>query len=205
VEWSHWEWHDARDSWNWEGYEGKPLEVSVYTSYEEVELLLNGVSLGRKKAGRENRFMAVWQVPYADGKITAIGYKGKQRASAATLTTAGKAAQLKLTADRQQIIADGQDLSYVTVELTDVAGNRLPDAEDLVKFEITGPGAIVGVGNANPMSVESYQLPQRKAWQGRCLAIVKADKVAGNITLQATVAGLPPARLAITSTSAYKE
>ncbi|WP_223233201.1 glycoside hydrolase family 2 TIM barrel-domain containing protein [Chitinophaga sp. CF418] len=205
VEWSHWEWYDARDSWNWEGYEGKPLEVSVYTSYEEAELFLNGVSLGRRKAGRENRFMAVWQVPYSPGKLTATGYKGKQKSPVAILSTAGKAAQIKLTADRQQIIADGQDLSYVTVELTDADGNRLPNADDLVKFEIVGPGSIAGVGNANPMSVESYQLPQRKAWQGRCLAIIKADKAAGNITLQVTAAGLPAAQLTITSTSAHKE
>lgn len=205
VDWSHWEWHDVRDSWNWEGYEGKPLEVSVYTSYGEAELFLNGASLGRKKAGRENRFMAVWQVPYSPGKLTAIGYNGKQKSPAATLATAGKAVRLKLTADRQQIIADGQDLSYVTVELTDADGNRLPEAEELVKFEITGPGAVAGVGNANPRSLESYQLPQRKTWQGRCLAIVKADKAAGNITLRATVAGLPPAQLNITSTSENKE
>lgn len=205
VDWSHWEWHDVRDSWNWEGYEGKPLEVSVYTSYGEAELFLNGASLGRKKAGRENRFMAVWQVPYSPGKLTAIGYNGKQKSPAATLTTAGKAVRLKLTADRQQIIANGQDLSYVTVELTDADGNRLPEAEELVKFEITGPGAVAGVGNANPRSLESYQLPQRKTWQGRCLAIVKADKAAGNITLRATVAGLPPAQLNITSTSENKE
>jgi len=144
-------------------------------------------------------------VPYSPGKLTAIGYNGKQKSPAATLATAGKATQVKLTADRQQINADGQDLSYVTVELTDADGNRLPDAEDLVKFELTGPGAIAGVGNANPMSVESYQLPQRKAWQGRCLAIIKADKAAGNIILRATVAGLPPAQLTITSTSSHKE
>lgn len=205
VDWSQWHWHDARDSWNWEGYEGKPLEVSVYTSYGEAELFLNGVSLGRKKAGRENRFMAVWQVPYSPGKLTAIGYNGKQKSPAATLSTAGKAVQLKLTADKKNIIANGQDLSYVTVELTDAAGNKLPNAEDLVKFEITGPGTIAGVGNANPMSVESYQLPQRKAWQGRCLAIIKSDKAAGNIILQATVAGLPSAQLTIASASANKE
>ncbi len=205
VDWSHWEWHDVRDSWNWEGYEGKPLEVSVYTSYGEAELFLNGVSLGRKKAGRENRFMAVWQVPYSPGKLTAIGYNGKRKSLPAALNTAGTAVRLKLTADRQEIRADGQDLSYVTVELTDADGNRLPEAEELVKFEITGPGAIAGVGNANPRSLESYQLPQRKTWQGRCLAIVKADKAAGNITLQATVAGLPPAQLTITSTSENKE
>jgi beta-galactosidase len=113
--------------------------------------------------------------------------------------------RLKLTADRQQIIADGQDLSYVTVELIDADGNRLPEAEELVKFEITGPGAVAGVGNANPRSVESYQLPQRKTWQGRCLAIIRSGKAAGNITLQATVAGLPPAQLSITSTLEHKE
>jgi beta-galactosidase len=200
VDWSHWEWHDVTDSWNWEGQEGKPLEVSVYTSYEEAELFLNGRSLGRKTAGRNNRFMVSWQVPYSPGKLSAIGYTGKKKSNAAVLTTAGKAARIRLTADRQQIIANGQDLSYIVAEVTDAAGNRLPGADDLVKFDVSGPGAIAGVGNANPMSTESYQLPQRKAWKGRCLAIVKAGSEAGTINIKASVAGLPAAQISITST-----
>jgi beta-galactosidase len=102
-----------------------------------------------------------------------------------------------LTADRARIAADGEDLSYVTVELVDARGVRHPKAENLVKFAVTGPGQIVGVGNANPVSTESYQQPQRKAWQGRCLLIVKADRRAGQIVIKATGAGLAPAEIVI--------
>jgi len=103
-----------------------------------------------------------------------------------------------LSADRATIKADAQDLSYITVELTDANGLRNPKAENLVRFTIQG-GTIVGVGNANPVSLESYQLPQRKAWQGRCLVIVKSSDKAGRITLTASANGLPSSKLVITT------
>ena len=90
----------------------------------------------------------------------------------------------------RRIAADGQDLSYITVELVDEQGVRNPLSENLVKFSITGPGSIVGVGNANPISTESFQQPQRKAWQGRCLLIIKSSKQAGAITITASSRGL---------------
>ncbi|QHS62621.1 DUF4982 domain-containing protein [Chitinophaga agri] len=200
VEWSQWEWHDARDSWNWTGYEGKPLDVTVYTSYEAAELFLNGRSLGRRTAGRSGKFMAAWQVPYSPGKLSVVGYNGKKRSKEVALNTAGKVTQLKLTTDRQQIVANGQDLSYVTITLQDAARNIVPDADALLKFSISGPGTIVGVGNANPMSTESYQLSQRKAWRGKCLVIIKSDKQPGDITLQVNAADLPATQVKITST-----
>jgi beta-galactosidase len=81
------------------------------------------------------------------------------------------------------------------VELTDAQGVRNPKAENLVRFEIKGPGAIVAVGNANPVSTESYQRPQRKAWQGRCLVIIKSGQQAGDITLTAAAEGMTPAAI----------
>ena len=103
------------------------------------------------------------------------------------------------TADRTRIKADGQDLSYITVELHDAEGVRHPKADNLVMFEIEGPGTIAGVGNADPKSTESYQQHKRKAWQGRCLVIVKAEKEAGDIVLTASATGLQPARIVITA------
>lgn len=195
--WSKWEWHDAVADWNWKGYETQPLEVSVYSSCEEAELFLNGKSLGKKKTDRSTEFMATWNVPYAAGELKAVGYKGKKVVASSLLQTAEEATTIKLTADRTQLTADGEDLSYIAVELVDTKGNKDPKAENLVKFEIEGAGAIVGVGNANPMSIESYQLPQRKAWQGRCLVIVKSKKEAGNITLKASAEGLTGAQVMI--------
>jgi beta-galactosidase len=197
--WSKWHWHDVVADWNWKGFEGRPLDVDVYSSCEEVELFLNGKSLGRKPTNRSTQFTATWQVPYQPGTLKAVGYGVARRTAAATaeLRTADAPARLKLTADRLKIKADGQDLSYVTVELVDARGVRHPKAEGLVRFSVEGPGTIAGVGNANPVSTESYQQPQRKAWQGRCLVILKSGRQAGRITLRATAQGLPPASLVI--------
>ena len=195
--WSKWHWHDVLADWNWRGYENRPLGVDVYSSCEEVELFLNGRSLGRKPTNRSNAFTAAWQVPYQPGVLRAVGYDGAREVGAAELRTAGEPARIKLTADRARVKADGQDLSYVTVELLDARGVRHPRAENLVRFAVEGPATIVGVGNANPVSTESYQQPQRKAWQGRCLVVVKSGRQPGRIVLRATSQGLPPASLFI--------
>jgi len=197
--WSKWHWYDVVDNWNWKGNEGKILDVSVYSSCEQVELFLNGKSLGKKPTNRSNKFTAIWQVPYQSGILKAAGFKGRKQVSISELKTAGDPVQIKLTADRSEIRADGQDLSYIIVELNDVAGIRNPDAENLISFSIEGPGTIIAVGNANPVSVESYQIPQRKAWHGRCLVIVKSDLKAGPIIFKATAPGLISASIKINS------
>lgn len=145
--------------------------------------------------------MAVYHVPYVEGELKAIGYNNGKKVNTAILKTAGEPTQIKLSADRKIIKADNEDLSYVTVELVDKKGTRNPEAENLVHFEIEGPGTIGGVGNADPVSVESYQLPQRKAWQGRCIVVVKSGKHSGNIVLKATSPGLTSAVLVIKSES----
>jgi beta-galactosidase len=197
--WSKWHWHDVVDNWNWKGNEGKTMEVNVYSSCEQVELFLNGKSLGRKPTSRTTEFLASWKVPYQPGTLKAVGYKGEKQVSVSELKTAGVPVQIKLTADRSKIRADGEDLCYVTVEITDANGIRNPNAENLITFSIDGPGTIAGVGNANPVSLESYQLPHRKAWHGRCLVIVKSDVKAGRITLKASSHGLLPTSIEIES------
>jgi beta-galactosidase len=195
--WSKWHWFDVAPDWNWKGFENKPLEVNVYSSCEEVELFLNGRSLGRKPTNRSTEFTAKWDVPFQPGVLRAVGYDAGRQAGSAELRTAGEPARVKLSADRSDIRADGEDLSYVTVELTDARGVRNPKAENLVRFSVEGPGTIIAVGNANPFSTESYQQPQRKAWQGRCLVIVKSERRAGRVVVRASSQGLPPATLAI--------
>lgn len=196
-DWSKWEWHDVLANWNWPGQENKPLTVEVYSSCEEVELLLNGKSLGRKPTTRATQFTAIWSVPYQPGELKAVGHTHKKAVSTAVLQSAGAPTRLTLTPDRSVLRADGQDLSYITVELVDSKGVRNPKAETALKFELTGPGTIVGVGNANPISLESYQSPQRKAWQGRALVIVKSTGKPGKLTLQATAPALPPAAVTL--------
>ncbi|MEO6547743.1 MAG: sugar-binding domain-containing protein [Ferruginibacter sp.] len=196
--WSKWHWLDAVGSWNWSGYEGKPLEVSIYSSCEQVELFSNERSIGKKNTNRSTKFMATWQVPYQAGTLKAVGYDAAGKiVNSALLTTAGKAINLKLTTDKKVIKANNQDLAYITVELTDVKGIRNPLAENLIRFEVEGPCTIAGVGNANPVSIESYQAHERKAWQGRCLVIIKAGNYAGEIRLKATSVGMKTASATI--------
>jgi beta-galactosidase len=162
-----------------------------------VELFLNNKSLGKKATNRSTKFMAVYNVPYSAGELKAIGYENGKKVNTSILKTAAEPVQIKLTADRKIIKADNEDLSYVTVELVDKNGIRNSTAENLVQFEIEGPGTIAGVGNADPVSVESYQLPKRKAWQGRCLVIIKSKRTQRNIVLKATSPGLTSAELLI--------
>ena len=195
--WSRWHWFDVVADWNWSGYEGKPLTVNVYSSFTEAELFLNGRSLGRKRTDRSTEFKAAWEVPYVAGELRAVGYAGGTARGSATLTTAREVSQIGVVADRARIKADGEDLSYVTIELKDARGIRSPKAENLLRFAVDGPGTIVGVANANPMSVESYTRPERKAWRGRALVIVKAGRTPGDIRLRVTSAGLPAAETTI--------
>jgi beta-galactosidase len=200
-DWSIWHWEDAVDNWTWKGVKDVPLEVKVYSSCEKVELFLNNKSLGTKVTSDETRYTASWMVPYHDGEIRAVGYKGSKKIKESKLTTAGSPVKIVLSADKSQILADNQDLSYITVELHDEKGIRNSNSEDLVSFELSGPGSILAVANGNPMSQESFQKPEGKAWRGRCLVVVKSGKTAGEITLKASVQGLPSSEISIITSS----
>lgn len=189
-EWSKWHWQDVVERWDWPGYEGEPLQVEVYSSSDEVELILNGNPLGRKPTTKETEWIARWKVPYQPGELKAVGYRNGEAVEEWSLVTPSTPSRIGLTADRNRIAASGQDLSYVQVELLDGEGNLCVVAEDLVRFEVSGPGTIVAVGSSNPMSAESFQQPKRKAYQGRCLVVVKSSKDAGEITLKAMADGL---------------
>ncbi len=195
--WSKWHWQDVRDSWNWEGHEGRELEVEVYCAHEAVELFLNGQSLGRKSTSRENEWIARWKVPFSPGSLKALAYMGDEETERDELLTTGDPESLRLKADRTILQADGQDLSYIEVELLDTDGNRSILAENLVEFELEGPGTIVAVGSSNPMSTESYQRPFRKAYMGRCLVVVKSTDQVGQIKLIAGSEGMPPAEISL--------
>src|SRR5437773_5380091 len=142
--WSKWEWQDVVADWNWPGYENKPLEVSVYSSCEEVELFLNSKSLGKKQTNRDTKFMATWSVPYRSGILKVVGYSNGKEITSSQLQTAKQVSKIKLSADRTTIKANGQDLSYITIELIDANGIRNPKAENLVRFNIEGGGTIAG-------------------------------------------------------------
>jgi beta-galactosidase len=197
--WSKWHWNDVVNDWTWKGYEGKLMDVNIYSSCSQVELFLNGKSLGKKTTDRSTEYIAIWQVPYETGILKAVGYSGKKKMSEAELHTAGEESRIKLTADRIKIKSDGQDLSYITVDLIDKEGITNPKAENEVSFEINGPGSIAGVGNANPTSTESFQRMKRSVWHGKCLLVIKSEKTPGKIIIKAVSPGLQTAILEIES------
>ncbi len=195
--WSKWNWYDHVADWNWKGYEGNPIEVTAYSSCDEAELFLNGVSLGKKKTDRSTEFKNSWDVPYQAGELKVIGYSRGKKVNTATLNTAAEPTHIILSADQDILKANGQDLSYVTIELKDNMGYRNPKSENMIQFEIDGPGTIIATGNANPVSLESFTGHQRKAWQGRCLAVIRSGKTPGKLTLKASSPGLKPASVEI--------
>lgn len=134
--------------WNWPGREGQPIEVKVHTNHEEVELLLNGASLGRQRVERHHS--PVWQVPYAPGELVARGYRGGREVATTTVATTGAPARLTLAPDRPALVADGRDAVPVAVEVRDPAGRVVPTGNVPVTFAVRGPGRLIGVGNGDP-------------------------------------------------------
>ena len=185
AEWSKWGWDDVVPAWNWEGYKGKEIEVVVYSSCPQTELFLNGKSFGKKNTDRSTRWTATWKVPYEPGKLIARGYPENGETIKAELVTAGEPAKLKLIPDRRVIRDDGQDLCYVIVELRDKNHNVNPAAPADIRFEISGPGTIMAVGNSDPRSKESFTAQSRKTYMGKCLVVIRAGHIEGNIILRA--------------------
>jgi len=196
-----WIYSDIHPSWTWPGNEGEQLEVVVFSACEEVELFINGKSLGRKATSVKTEYKEKWFVVYESGELKAIGYIKGKKAAECVLKTAGSPAEIKLAADRGTIKANGSDLSYVTAELIDKEGNHVYDWNEdvLINFDIEGEGKIAAVGNANPTSRESFQMPQRKTFRGRCVAVLKSTMQAGSITLKVSSEGLKGNSIIITT------
>lgn len=181
--------------WNWKP--GKTVDVwAYYNNADEVELFLNGKSLGKRTKQAEDLHV-VWSVKYEPGTLKAISKKNGQVVLIKEINTAGKPAKIELLADRTQIGADGKDLSFVTVRILDAQGNLVPDADNLVQFKLEGEATIAGVDNGFQASMEPFKANYRKAYRGLCLAIVQAKNKAGKIKLTATSAGLKSAEVSI--------
>ena len=161
--------------WNWEPGDWVDVWVYYYLAYSVV-LFLNEKPLGAREKTRE-QLHGLWRVAYEPGTLTAISYKNGQPILTRTVSTAGPPAQLRLTVDRLDLKADGNDLAFVTVEVLDEHGVLVPYAENLISFSITGPGKIKAVDNGNPTSHEPFVAQQRKAFHGKCLVIVQASQI----------------------------
>ena len=203
--------------WNWAGHEGQKIPIMAYTNADEVELFVNGKSLGRKKLGVDtvviptganvspsrqftSKYRLEWEAPYAPGSLRAVGYKGGKQVAVDEVRTAGSPARVRLVPDRAKISADGQDLSFITVRVEDKDGNLCPLAANLVQFKVEGAGKIEAVDNGNAASVEPFQADKRTAFNGLALVIVRSRAgQPGRIQVTATSEGLPPATTVLTT------
>jgi beta-galactosidase len=192
-----WATYPTLPSWSWPGQEGKQLEVEVYSGAEKVRLFLNDKLIGEKPTGREQEFKAVFSVPYVPGVLRAVGLRGDRVVAESVLTTAGEAAKVRMTADRTVLQADGEDLSFVTVEAVDANGRPDQHADREVQFEISGPGVIAAVGNGDAQDPGSYQGGRRKLFQGSALIAIRTSRQSGPIKLTVKSSGLSGSSLII--------
>jgi len=195
--------------WNWKGNEGKNIKVTIYSNAEEVELVLNKKSLGKKTMEKNGHLE--WDVTYQPGTLIAKGFaNGKQTVSEQVETT-GAPAKVVLLADRSQLNANGEDVAVITVQLNDLKNRWVPTANKEIVFTLSGQGKIIGVGNGDPashapeqfVSTSSNPTPQwkRETFNGLAQIIVKTTKQAGEITLTASSEGVTPATLKLTTTT----
>ena len=200
-----WATYPTLPSWSWPGEEGKTLEVEVYSGAEKVRLYLNDKLIGEKPTGRDQEFKAVFAVPYAAGTLRAVGLRGDRVVAESVLRTAGEAVRLRLTADRRMLHADGEDLSFVTVEAVDANGRPDLRADQEVQFEIGGPGVIAAAGNGDGQDPDSYHSDRRKLYQGRALVVICASRQAGSVKLTAKSSGLSDGSLTIETRKAQPQ
>jgi beta-galactosidase len=178
--------------WNWQ-HVATPLTIEVYSNGDEVDLLLNGQSLGRRPVDA-NLYSANWTVPFAPGKLEAIAYRGGQLIARSPLQTAGVPAKLHLEA----VTASSGDIANIRTAILDAAGVVVPEAQNKVTFTVTGPGFIRATASGNLDNHEPYPSATRTASQGRCLAIVQTTRSRyDGITVTATTPGLPPVTLTL--------
>jgi beta-galactosidase len=196
--------------WNWTGREGQVIPVLAYSNCDAVELFLNGKSFGEKRlefprqgtSGGWNRYArplvnattadlhVAWDVPYEPGVLKAVGKRAGQIVCTEEVRTTGAPAAIRLSVDRAAIAGDGRDVAHVKVEIVDADGLVVPTADNLVQFEIEGQGRLIGVDNGDPRDHDSFQRPQRRAFNGLCLAFVQSNRTSGRIRLTARAKGL---------------
>ena len=178
------------------------MNVAVFSSAEEVELFLNGASVGRKKAGEAlaagmpNSF--VFETVYEPGSLEAVSFSGGKEVSRDTLSTSGVSRALRLLPEKAEMCADGQSLIYVPVEIVDENGQLVPDAAVQLCAEVSGDAAVLaGFGSGNPITDENYTKGSFTAYRGRALAILRSSYTAGEAVLTVRAEGFEPVSVEI--------
>ncbi|WP_194903911.1 glycoside hydrolase family 2 TIM barrel-domain containing protein [Catenulispora rubra] len=192
-----WAWSDSIASWTWPDFENSPISVEVYSDADEVELLVNGRSLGRRPVGEDHRFRTEFDTVYEPGELLAVAYRGGAESGRFALRSATGPVQLRAEADRPVVNATGGDLAYIPFTLTDAAGTLHPAADRLVSVEVSGAGTLIALGSAVPSTEERFDAKERWTYEGRALAVVRPIG-AGQIRLTATATGCDPVEVTVT-------
>jgi beta-galactosidase len=194
---SRWGWPEVFPEWAYGGYEGKPVTVFVYSRAEEVELFLNGKCLGKKQAGKANRYTARFDLDYQPGTLRAVSLDRGKEVSRMELVSPGAAAAIRITPERGRINADGKSLVYAVVEIIDAQGRRVPFDDRRISAVVTGAGTLAAFGTGRPVTAENYTAGEFTSWLGRCLAVVRSGYETGEAVLTVNTEGLGEARALI--------
>ena len=184
--WSVW---PAWESWTWPGWEGKPIEVEIYTKAPEVSLYLNEKLIGTKQVSPDTEYKAVFSLPYEAGTLRASA-----RGRNVTFSTAEQPAKLRLSADKSILAADGQDLAFITVEVVDRNGNVCPDAAIPCNVSVSGPARLLAAASADLKDLEPYTSSRVTTWKGRALIVVRSGEGKGKVEVSVN-SSLPNAKL----------
>jgi beta-galactosidase len=191
-----WTWSDAVSSWSWDVETGSPVVVEVYSDADEVELVVNGRSVGRSPAGRDHRYRAAFDTIFEPGEVVAIGYVDGRESSRTALRSASDEVRLAVRADRTELVADSRDLSFVEIELRDAEGNIADGHERTVSVLVEGAGRLQGFGSARPDPTASYLDTVQTTFDGRLLAVIRPT-APGDITVTVESHGLPSVHLTL--------
>jgi beta-galactosidase len=175
-------------------------QVEVYSNCEEVELVLNGASLGAKARPADDA-PRTWSFPFERGALKALGKNHGQVVATHELRTAGRPARIVLSSESPRLAHDWDGVAYVTAIVVDHEGAQCPWADDLIRFRVEGPGVIAAVDNGDPASHEAYQGSERRAYQGQCVAVIKASAPSGRITVSGFGAGLEGGSVSVEATA----
>ncbi len=181
--------------WNWQPEQTVDL-WAYYSQADEVELYINGRSQG-KRSKTDGALHVNWRVTFEPGTVRIVSRKSGKEVLAKEIHTAGPPAHIRLTPDRSTIAADGSDLCFVTVEVTDKDGNLCPTADTPIHFSVEGAARLAGTDNGNPVSMENFKAPRRQAFYGKCLAVLQSNRNTGTIRLTATADGLKGSTLQV--------
>lgn len=192
---SAWRTTDAVESWSWAGCEGRLAEVEVYSTDDEIELRLNGRSIGRKRAGKRANFLTRFKVQYEPGQLAAVGYRDGRRVSSTVLRSAGSDLRLQLSSETDAVEADS--LAFIHIEIVDSAGVTEMLADERITVSVEGPAALIGFGTAAPATEETYTGSSHMSYRGRALAVIRPTGQPGTIrvTASAAIAGRATAEI----------